>query len=566
MSIIMRLAIELADKLNDLSASSNIQYTDVTRLCHTKSLVSVNGQFPGPTVYVREGDTVIVNVTNLVSYNVTIHWHGVRQLLSAWADGPAYITQCPIQTGHSYVHRFQVTGQRGTLFWHAHISWLRATLYGAFIIQPKQNVNYPFSTPTTDFPIVLGEWWNANVEDVIAAALASGAGYNISDALTINGQPGNLYTCSQGATTMFNVTQGKTYLLRIINAAVNFQLYFGVAGHNLTVVEADAEYTKPYNTPYIVLAPGQTTNVLLTANQTMGQYYMAASVFSPAPTGPVPFPQTATTAILNYAKSSSNANSSTNVTALGALPKFPAYNDVQAVQAFFQGLRSQSYSRGYYYMDVPQKVDEDLFFTVGYSLQPCPAGSQCQGPSGQRLSANINNVTFVDPSISLLQAYYNQINNVYQADFPIEPLIKFDYTGTYAGGFQSVLGTRVKVLKFNEAVQIVFQDTSVLFFESHPIHLHGQNFYVVGSGLGSYNASSDPLSFNLNDPPSRNTVSVPSGGWAAIRFRTTNPGVWYMHCHIDLHNSWGMSMAFIVKNGNGTSQTLPAPPADLPPC
>lgn len=87
-----------------------------------------------------------------------------------------------------------------------------------------------------------------------------------------------------------------------------------------------------------------------------------------------------------------------------------------------------------------------------------------------------------------------------------------------------MLGTKVKVLDFNQRVQIVFQDTSLLFFESHPIHLHGQNFYVVGSGFGTYNASSDPKSFNLVDPPSRNTVAVPAGGWAAVRFRTTNPG------------------------------------------
>ena len=56
----------------------------VTRLCHTKSLVSINGQFPGPTIYVREGDYVIVNVTNLVTYNVTIHWYiiGFNTLLN----------------------------------------------------------------------------------------------------------------------------------------------------------------------------------------------------------------------------------------------------------------------------------------------------------------------------------------------------------------------------------------------------------------------------------------------------------------------------------------------------
>ncbi|RWW03266.1 hypothetical protein GW17_00033588 [Ensete ventricosum] len=45
-----------------------------TRLCSTKSIATVNGQFPGPTLYAREGDTVLVKVVNHVNYNVTIHW------------------------------------------------------------------------------------------------------------------------------------------------------------------------------------------------------------------------------------------------------------------------------------------------------------------------------------------------------------------------------------------------------------------------------------------------------------------------------------------------------------
>lgn len=47
---------------------------NVTKLCATKSIVTVNGKFPGPTVYAREGDTVNVKVTNNVKDNVTIHW------------------------------------------------------------------------------------------------------------------------------------------------------------------------------------------------------------------------------------------------------------------------------------------------------------------------------------------------------------------------------------------------------------------------------------------------------------------------------------------------------------
>lgn len=47
---------------------------NTTKLCSTKPIVTVNGQFPGPTLYAREDDTVIVRVTNHVNHNVTIHW------------------------------------------------------------------------------------------------------------------------------------------------------------------------------------------------------------------------------------------------------------------------------------------------------------------------------------------------------------------------------------------------------------------------------------------------------------------------------------------------------------
>jgi laccase len=47
----------------------------VTRLCHTRRVLSVNGQFPGPPLVAREGDRVIVKVVNHVTNNVTIHWY-----------------------------------------------------------------------------------------------------------------------------------------------------------------------------------------------------------------------------------------------------------------------------------------------------------------------------------------------------------------------------------------------------------------------------------------------------------------------------------------------------------
>ncbi|XP_022866431.1 laccase-10-like, partial [Olea europaea var. sylvestris] len=166
-----------------------------TRLCSSKSIVTINGRFPGPTIYAREDDTVLIKVVNHVNYNMSIHWHGIRQLRTGWADGPAYITQCPIQPGQSYVYNFTVSGQRGTLFWHAHILWLRATVHGAIVILPKLGLPYPFPTPHKEVVVILGEWWKSDVEAVVNAAMESGLAPDVSDAYTINGHSGKISNC-----------------------------------------------------------------------------------------------------------------------------------------------------------------------------------------------------------------------------------------------------------------------------------------------------------------------------------------------------------------------------------
>ncbi|ONK67734.1 uncharacterized protein A4U43_C05F3190 [Asparagus officinalis] len=80
------------------------------------------------------------------------------------------------------------------------------------------------------------------------------------------------------------------------------------------------------------------------------------------------------------------------------------------------------------------------------------------------------------------------------------------------------------------------QDTGVLGVESHPLHLHGFNFVVVGQGFGNYDSHGDPPKFNLVDPIKRNTIGVPSRGWTAIMFRTDNPGV-FGSCIVTLRDS-----------------------------
>ncbi|CBI29315.3 unnamed protein product, partial [Vitis vinifera] len=184
------------------------------------------------------------------------------------------------------------------------------------------------------------------------------------------------------------------------------------------------------------------------------------------------------------------------------------------------------------------------------------------------LAASVNNISFVNPKIDVLEAYYYQINGVFGTRFPSFPPYVFNFTAEYLSLLLELPNrwTEVKVLDYDSVVELVFQGTNLVAGTDHPIHLHGYSFYVVGWGFGNFNKDKDPLGYNLVDPPLQNTIAVPKNGWTTIRFKAHNPGVWLMHCHIERHLTWGMDMVFIVKNGPSPEVQLLPPPPDMPPC
>ncbi|CAL5362644.1 unnamed protein product [Camellia sinensis] len=544
----------------------NLEWTEVSRLCHRKPLLTVNGKYPGPTIAVHEGDNVVVKVTNLAARNTTIHWHGIRQLRTGWADGPAYITQCPITGGQSYSYNFTVIGQRGTLWWHAHHAWQRASVYGAFIIYPR--MPYPFSLPIqADFPIIFGEWWNGDIDAVENEMMMYGSGPNSSDAYTINGLPGPLYPCPNKDTFVQTVDRGKTYMLRIINAALNDELFFAVANHTLTVVEIDAVYTKPFTTTAIMIAPGQTTNVLLTANQvpdSTGVFVMSAR---PYLTSLFPFDNSTTIAFLKYRDTTTKQITNPIIPNNFPLHNLPKMEDTAFATQFSNNLRSLA--SAVYPCNVPKIIDKRAIITISLNLQDCPANQTCKGYLGKKFYASMNNQSFVRPLMSILQCHYQNLSTTaYYNNFPEKPPHTFNYTGVdpLTVNLNTEFGTRLLEVNYGTNLEIVLQDTNLLNFENHPIHVHGHNFFIVGKGFGNFDAANHPAFYNLVDPPERNTVAVPSGGWAAIRLKADNPGVWFIHCHLEEHTSWGLAMGMIVKSGSGPNQCILPPPQDLPSC
>ena len=96
-----------------------------------------NGQSPGPTIEVVEGDRVRIFVTNKLPEHTSIHWHGQR--LPNGMDGVAGLNQPAIKPGKTFVYEF-VARRPGTFMYHPHadeMTKMAMGMMGFWITHPK---------------------------------------------------------------------------------------------------------------------------------------------------------------------------------------------------------------------------------------------------------------------------------------------------------------------------------------------------------------------------------------------------------------------------------------------
>jgi FtsP/CotA-like multicopper oxidase with cupredoxin domain len=220
----------------------DISYQFVYSDCVRKLAVTINGQTPGPIIRATEGDTVVVRVKNsLRTENTAIHWHGIRQMGTPWADGTEGVTQCPIQPGDTFTYTF-VVDRAGTYMYHAHYGMQRSGgLNGMIVVKTKPGSKdaEPFQYDG-EHAVLLNDWWHKSTyEQSVGLASVPIGWVGEPQALLINGR-GRFANCSamaagacnathpECATPVFAVVPGKTYRFRIGSitslSALNFEI------------------------------------------------------------------------------------------------------------------------------------------------------------------------------------------------------------------------------------------------------------------------------------------------------------------------------------------------------
>ncbi len=185
-----------------------------------------NGQVPGPRIRVTEGDHLRINVTNQLPESTTVHWHGL--IVPNQMDGPAEITQAPIQPGQTFVYEF-VAQQPGTFFYHSHDHVDRQQalgLYGALIVDPRQ----PPSSIAYDRELVvqLQEWLQRDGYTYPSMPM-EGAMPNF---FTINGK-------AYPATETIRLRVGERLLVRFIGSQSAFIHPMHIHGGPFRILQAD---------------------------------------------------------------------------------------------------------------------------------------------------------------------------------------------------------------------------------------------------------------------------------------------------------------------------------------
>ncbi|NVM78386.1 FtsP/CotA-like multicopper oxidase with cupredoxin domain [Duganella sp. SG902] len=101
------------------------------------NLWGYNGQSPGPTIEVVEGDRVRIFVTNRLPEQTSVHWHGQR--LPNGMDGVTGLTQPGIAPGKTFVYEFEAK-RPGTFMYHPHADemvQMAMGMMGFWVTHPK---------------------------------------------------------------------------------------------------------------------------------------------------------------------------------------------------------------------------------------------------------------------------------------------------------------------------------------------------------------------------------------------------------------------------------------------
>ncbi|MES2676952.1 MAG: multicopper oxidase domain-containing protein [Pseudomonadota bacterium] len=473
----------------------NIARNQVNLTGKPVSKITANGTLPAPTLYFEEGENVVINVTNHLDEDTSIHWHGF--LLPAQMDGVPGINGFDgIKPGETFTYHFKIR-QAGTYWYHSHSNAQEQDgNYGAIVITPKKpdpiKVDADYVVLLSDFSEekasqimanlksdsdyyskarpTIGDFfsnikklgfkaaWN-NLSDwgqmrMLPTDLSDVTGYTF----LINGK-----TPSQNWTALFKA--GQKVKLRFINASAMTFYDVRIPNLKMLVVAADGQNIEPITIDEFRLGNAETYDVIVQ-------------------------PQDQTYSIIAEAMDRSGFALGTLATKIGAKNAEPKHRQRATLTMADMGMDGES----------------------GWENAGTPAGHKALNYTDLRYLGIQKDRREPEQEIAVVLG-----GNMTR------------YIWTMNG--KPYDGKSPITLKYNQRVRLKFTNQTMM---AHPMHLHGM-FLQLENGQP------------INKLPNKHTIIIPPGKSVSALLTANEEGQWVFHCHLLYHMMSGMMSDLVVE-------------------
>ncbi len=550
-------------------AETPVNFTGTTR-----TAITINGLLPGPTLRLREGDTVTIRVTNKLKESTSIHWHGI--ILPFQMDGVPGISFPGIAPGETFTYRFTLE-QSGTYWYHSHSGMQELMgMYGALIIEPREA---DIIRADRDHVMLLTDWIDSDPMRAFEKLKAQGDIYNLNRATAgdflrdasksgmseaINKRKmwnqmrmsssdladlsSSVLTYLTNGTTpegnwtgLFN--PGERVRLRFINGAGNTFYDVRIPGLKLTVVQTDGVNIEPVTVDEFRFGPGQTYDVLVQPKddaytvfaQTMDRTGYARGTLATRRGLSAPVPDLDALQLLTMADM------------MGSMG--------QGEMAGMAGMAGMDHSKmsGMSTMSMPMTGMNHGGMAMDHRAHTAASGNPLAKPSqtvrhakteygaSTDMRVDMPRTNLDDPGIGLRQNGRRvlTLSDLHTIGGPLDPRgaereIELHLTGNMDRYTWSLDGlefgkSRPVHFRYGERVRMILQNDTMM---THPMHLHGM-WSELETAEGQFQAR-------------LHTIPIQPAQRISFLVTADALGRWAWHCHLMFHMDAGMFREVVV--------------------
>ena len=539
----------------------------------TREGVGFNGGSPGPVLRFKEGETVTINVTNNLTEDTSIHWHGL--ILPFQQDGVPKISYPGIKPGETFTYTFPIV-QSGTYWYHSHSGFQEPEgAYGAIVIEPKGREPFRYDReyvvqladphPHSANRIMrnlkmMPDYYNRK-QQTLTDFFKDSEKMGFSAALNDRLAWGDMRMMAsdiedvQGFTPLINgksteqnwtgvFKPGERVRLRFINSSAMAYFDIRIPGLKMTVVQADGNNVQPVTVDELRIAVAETYDVIVRPTEDKAYTVFAESMGRTASVRGTLAPK------------------------MGMAADVPGLRDAPLLSMADMGMHhgmDHGMDHGSMAMDGPTHTMPDGTVMKGSAHEgmdhsahgAMPSGGMDHSAHGAMPSGGMDHSQHGGTAMEIDSFYaqgsglvptaanggkflsYNDLKAqkpLYEHR-PATREIELRLTGNMERYIWSINGVKYKDaeplrLKYGERVRFKFVNETMM---THPMHLHGM-WSILDNGNGKWN-------------PIKHVISVPPGTTVFMETEVDAPGQWAFHCHLSYHADSGMFRKVIVEGG-----------------